>query len=87
MTKPDAHTPAFKPLRQAGQIFYRVLDGLVRLGILPWELLHLSAFCADLVVNLATVFWIGARKTRAAMGGSFRALSQRSNPAALPLKA
>jgi len=64
-----------KLLRQSGQVFYRVINGLGRLGIVPWELLPLAAFCADFVLNRVIVFWIGARKTRAAMG--VRALSQR----------
>jgi hypothetical protein len=81
MTKLDNYTAkAATGLRQAGQILYRVLDGLARLGIIPWELLHLAVFCTDSVLNLAAVFWIGARKTRAALGGSFRALSQRAIP-------
>ena len=78
----DNRTEAAMRLRQAGQIFYRVLDGLGRLGIVPWELLPLAVFCADFVLSLATVFWIGARKTRAVVAGSVRALSQRPAAAA-----
>jgi hypothetical protein len=62
-------------LRQAGQIFYRILDGLGRLGIVPRELMPLAVFCADFVVNLAAVFWIGAKQIRARM--PVGALSQR----------
>lgn len=74
MSKRDEAEAAVR-LRQAGQIFYRILDGLGRLGIVPWELLPLAVFCADFVLSLATVFWIGAKQVRARM--PVRALSQR----------
>jgi hypothetical protein len=68
MTKSDNYTAkAAMGARQAGQLLYRILDGLVRLGIIPWELLHLAAFCADSVLNLASAVWLGAKKGHAAL--------------------
>ena len=63
-------------LRQTGHVFYRVLDGLGRLGMVPWELLPLAAFGADFILNLATVLWISARQACGAMGRFVRRLTE-----------
>jgi len=77
MTRLDTYTAkTAMALRQAGQLLYRILEGLVRLGIIPWELLHLAAFCADSVLNLASAVWLGAKKGHAALGGSGAAQPQ-----------
>jgi hypothetical protein len=68
MTKSDNYAAkAARGVRQAGQLLYRILEGLVRLGIIPWELLHLAAFCADSVLNLVGAVWLGAKKGHAAL--------------------
>ena len=51
MCKPDGEA--------AWRAAYRILDGLGRLGILPFGLLQLTLFSADFLLNRAAVLWIG----------------------------